>query len=292
MSDADKIKPAAPKRKEGRRVDIPPTVGAKDTTSGDKLSRTKRRADFDANEFTRIIRQHGKFAVWRKCLICPCLDENKQPRLNCAVCNSSGFVYADPIQIQAHMASFDKDTKLYEKFGIWEQGAVSVTVEPKYRFGYRDSIELLDSLMVYTEVIVKGNRRGARSKLPDGVDSARFRIVNANRVVVIDNDNANVSILEHGIHFEITSEGWIKWTRAGDNKVADGSHVSIHYDFRPVYLVTSHPHVIRDDLSMDKTSTPTVKALPLQARAQLAFLLDINEPPDTTPGTVRPQEGS
>ncbi len=288
------FKPPTPKTTPDRVVEVPRTV-VPDTHDADPelippfddLDISKNRVDWREEEFRRVIRQHGKHVVWRKALLCPCHDEQTgQAQINCENCDGSGFYYIDALKIQALMFNQDKHTKLYEKFGMWLQGETSVTVEPENRLGYRDSLELRDSVMTFTELIKKNNRRGARSKLPAGYDSARYRIVSMTRMMLATGLStsgcASTVSLECDKHFTISDDGWIKWTADGNTLVPDGHVLSVRYEFHPVWIVESFPHAMRDDISGRKTDKSRVIGHPLQAAAKLDYLLDVNTPAPTT----------
>ena len=277
MATKKKIAPPAPRLESYRQGEVPPTVGVKYTTQGDELNVNKTRADFREEEFVRVIRQHGKYVVWRKALLCPCFNpETEQAALDCPDCNADGYIYVQPKRVQALMFQFDKKTTIYEKFGLYQEGSVNVTVEAKYRLGYRDSLELEDQIIPMNELLIKNNRRGRRNGLPTGVDSARFRIVDVAALLYRKNDS--IVSLEQGIHYSITKEGWIKWTSAGNRVIPDGGVFTIHYDFHPIYMVISWMHVTRDDVSGRKTepAKDRVIAHPVQAMAKLDFLVNSN----------------
>jgi hypothetical protein len=236
----------------------------------------KLRADFKPEQFTRALQQHGKRVVWRKAMVCPCLNPvTGQAKVDCPNCDNSGFIYVDRMEIRALMLSFDKTTRIYEKFGMWISGEVQVTVEQAYRMVYRDSIEMVDDLMGFNEVIKKGDRHGRRSVLEAGVDTARYRIQNLNKVLICDADD-NVIPLEIGYHLELNEHGQIVWRAPGNKLVNDGQTLSLHYDFHPVYIVISHPHVLRSDIVGTKQPAEVVSGLPLQMGAQLDFLSNDN----------------
>jgi hypothetical protein len=278
---AKKIAPPPAIEYPDRRVFVPPTIGEFDTNEVQPPI-GKTRADFRQEEFTRAILQHGKYAIWRKAVLCPCFDETShQAELSCAECDGSGFVYVDPIAIRAHMVSFDKEIKLFEKFGTWQEGNASISVEPKYRLGFRDSIQLKDSLLNFNELLKKGNRRGIRSKLPDGVDSARYRINTMIRLGY--QGSSGVEFLAPNEDFRIDENGWIVWLTSGNRRVADGSWLTALYDFHPVYIVVSWPHATRDDVSGRKAKLKNrVISLPIQAMARLDFIVDVNTPAPVT----------
>jgi hypothetical protein len=256
-------------------VTIPGTAGEVDPLQAfnESLPLDKTRADFRPEEFDRVILQHGKRLVWRKAMLCPCINlDSDQASLDCTDCDGSGYFYVDPLEIQAHMASFDTKTRLYEKFGLWVSGEVSVTVQQAYRLAWRDSLEMIDDLMNFNELIKKGDRRGRRSALPAGTDAARYRIAQLSKALVKTSDG--IVPLEIGYHVTLNDQGHLVWTPQGDALVSDDQLVSIHYDFHPVWIVISHPHAQRSDINGFKRVPDEAVGLPLQAAAQLDFLAE------------------
>lgn len=272
------IVPKGPTLKTGRQVEVPATTGGTPSTTGDNLSLGKTRADFRAEEFTRAIKQHGKRLIWRKAMLCPCQNaETSQSALDCPFCNAEGYVYVQPQHIQAHMAAFDGKTSVYEKFGLFQEGSSMVTSLPEHRLGFHDSLELEDARAPFNELLTRGDRRGLRSALPANVDAARYRVLSVAAMLWMRSPTELVP-LEERIDFRITAEGWIRWLNAD---IPEGALVSIHYDYAPVFLVVSHPHVIRIDESGRRTtpSNPRVVALPNQAMAKLDFLVSAARTP-------------
>jgi len=230
------------------------------------------RTQFRTVEFDRALLQHGKRVVWRKAMLCPCQQEaTDQANPACVSCDGSGFFYVDPLEILAHMAAFSKSTRLYEKFGLWTSGEVSVTTQQAYRLAWQDSIEMIDDMMNFNELLKKGNRRGRRSALPALTDSARYRIAKLTKALYLD-PTGQVLPLEVGYHMTLNAQGHIVWLAAGERLVCDGQLVSIHYDFHPCWIVTSHPHASRTDVAGVHQATADVVGLPLQCSAQLDFL--------------------
>ena len=273
------VKPPAPKN--ARPVVIPPTVGKVDPTAAIRAAEvSKLRADFRPEVFVRMIRQKGYFMRWRKAILCTCVrKETDQPRLDCTVCDQSGFFYIDPHEIQAIITEMSRTDSIYKHVGQWSSGNSRITVEPQYRLGYRDSLEMVDSLMPFNEWIVKGNRHGTRIRLPDNHDAARYKIVN---VTGLFREVGGKPVrLTEGVHFEISKEGWIHWLQEG-RKIKDETTLSIHYDFHPVWMVLSHMHSVRDTVTEFKRAGPTVEALPVQVEAGLDYIVSSDTIPPTT----------
>lgn len=276
-----KIKPPAPivKGSPSRLVAVPPTVQEIDQPSVTGPL-DKGRSDFRNEKFLNLIKQKGYFLVWRKALLCPCVSpETEQPDINCTDCDGSGFIYIDPQDIQGIMSGFDRKDDIYRTPGHWLEGSSQLSVEPQYRLGYRDSVEMKDSVMVFNEWLKKNDREGVRSSLADGVDSARYRILNA--VAFAAKDGANLIRLKDDVHFQITSDGLIKWTRLGNQLLEDGQQISAHYEFHPVWIVISHPNTLRDSVSFFKKKDQTVISLPLRAVVSLDYLNTANSLTET-----------
>lgn len=262
---------------------IPATSGETDSLAAKHaaLAPEKLRVDFRPDEFDRVILQHGKRLIWRKAMLCPCImPSTDQVRVDCVDCDGSGYIYLDPTEIQAHMASFSKNTRMYEKFGLWQSGEVSVTTHAAHRLGWRDSLEMVDDLMGFNELLKKNDRRGKRSVLPAGTDAARYRIASLTKVLV--KTTTGILPLEIGYHVTLNEQGHIKWTQQGNEVAPNNAIISVHYDYHPVWIVTSHPHAQRSDINAYKQPGGRAIGLPLQAGAQLDFLAETQKILPTT----------
>jgi len=290
-----------------RTIDVPvtstqpdpyaPNTNGVSKRQGQDVNTRKTRAQFRQIEFQRAILQHGYFLSWTKAIICPCMNpETQQTLVNCTTCDGSGFYYLDALEVRGIMSNLERNQRVFEKFGAWAEGTSQLTVEPQYRMGYRDRVELLDAVMVHNELFQKGDRRGTRSKLPARSDSLRYRVARMTKLVVngtgIDPacctpkmlannatpDDHTLYALEEGYHFNITKDGWVEWTPQGDDFVLDEAWVSALYEYRPVYLVVSHPHATRQETLESKSPVIQPFALPVQSLVKLDFLADISSP--------------
>lgn len=291
-----------------RTLDLPATSGVPDPYApndagvskrqGQDVNTRKTRAQFRQIEFQRAILQHGYYLTWSKAVVCPCMNpETEQTRVNCSTCDGSGFYYVEPLTIRAIMSSLERNAKVFEKFGGWVEGTSQMTTEPQYRLGYRDRVEMQDTVMTHNELFQKGDRRGTRSKLPARMDSVRYRIARVVKLVVsvgsvnrecctegavpagvdIEDDDAIIP-LEEGYHFKVSADGWIEWLTRGEDLVPDGAWLSVLYEYAPVYVVISHPHATRMETIESKAPTQQPFALPVQAFVKLDYLSDINAP--------------
>jgi hypothetical protein len=273
-----------------RTARVHPTVTEDDPYADRRgtINTRKTRGQFRTIEFIRAIQQHGYFLLWRKAVICPCLNPvTKQVEMNCDHCDGSGFFYFDPIETRGIMSRFERNAKTYEKFGSWVEGSAQLTVEPQYRMHYRDQIEMLDSVMTHSEVITKGDRHGLRSKLPENRDSARYRIHRMVQAVILDTDTQEITKLEEGYHYKVDVNGWVEWLAAGQTLVADETVISLLYDYHPIFMVMSHLHAFREAVLESKSPVAEVFSLPVQTTIKLDYLSDVSIPlPSMQPGPL------
>ncbi len=268
---------------------IPSTALKQEQISGLLPSQiNKGRVDFKVDNFTRIILQKGYQFVWRKALLCPCTSPaTDQARVDCQVCDSSGYIYIEPITVQGIMTNLEMKKGIYRNLGEWLEGTSVVTTTPEIRLGYRDSLAMVHSLMTFNEWITKGNRRGVRTRLPLGHDVCRYRVVNMLHLMYevdkttgkvstekVNPDNLRPKAAELGVDFEITKDGWIKWLFRGNERIPDGTVLTVHYEFHPVWIVITNPHGVRDTVTRLKEPLPTAKALPLQVAVKLDYLIE------------------
>jgi hypothetical protein len=255
---------------------VPPTIGDNQPDNLPIPDRGLTRADFRAEEFTRTIHQHGQRVLWRKCMQCTCRNvETDQASLTCPECRGTGWRYVAPHEIRVIMMQHDTKTKIFEKFGTWLQGLAQATCEPQYRLAYRDSLEMVDAVGAYYEVITKNDRSNYRRVLPENRDVGRYRIVSMTHMIARvprAGGRAVDFIPEQGIHYKIV-EGQIEWLPQA-RVIPAGAIVSIRYDFRPVYLVLNMPHATRNDVQGTFLPTATHIALPITAGIQLDFNFD------------------
>lgn len=288
----NKLRPFQPIDKGDRLVDIPPTPQDLDPPSripdSDGLLR-KQRADFRTELFYQAIKQKGRFVIWRKAVLCPCFNPaSGQTEMNCIDCDGSGFVYLDPMKIQSWMTQFDQRTDLYKHAGTWLSGEGSATVLPVHRCGFRDSLECIDDLMPFNEILVRGDRRGMRSKLPAGVDSARYRIQQAVRMAYKDKAD-RTQLAEEFVDFVIQpGTGWISWMPGSERIIPPQARYSLLYNFHPVWIATSNGAASRVENSIKGQPKPTMVGLPVRVLIKLDFLLDVNAPVTGPLGTPQP----
>lgn len=250
-------------------------------------------AEVREDELIKLIELRGVRLIWTRAAFCPCETnpETDQPDPTCAKCRGSGWFYFGP-EFSKTSAETGKLTRVqeallcengkgavirgltqklqfqgepYSHVGVWETGEAMVTVRPENKIGYYDRFINIDSVYPYTTTV--------RAPAPETNEALplKYRAVGVNRIESIS------TLYEEETDFTVRNDGRIAFL-AG-RAPAVGTRLSVHYLIHPVYLVTSHPHMIRNSSELFKIPNPrsslgSPQDLPIQARMNLEFLID------------------
>lgn len=251
-------------------------------------------AEIRDSELIKFIELRGNRLIWTRAAACPCNpnEETAQPDPVCPKCNSVGWYYFGPefsktsaevgeltrIQeallcdngkgaiIRGLTQKMELKSEPYTSIGTWDTSEAMVTVRPENKLGYYDRLINIDSVYPYTEVVQAPNPDQNDAVLP-----LKYRAVGINRVESVS------TVYFEGGDFSVRSDGRVAFLEG--REPAEGTRLSVHYLIHPVYLVTSHPHAIRNTSELAKISNPRSSLgspveLPIQARIHLDFLID------------------
>lgn len=255
---------------------------------GGKASR-HLRVDFRKNVFDDLIETKTARLGWARASLCPCRGYNPQstqPKPDCELCNSIGFLYfrpagyhvektalgkftdeqeatldrANAVVVRGFIQGMEIDPDLFKVVGNWAGGNARLTMRGLNRPGYFDRIISIDELMVYQE-LVKTDGSGA---LPTRYTVHSINLLRTLAAVMTD---ADITLVE----------GAVVW-KSGKEPV-EGTLVSINYLCHPVWLVQSHIHVFRSSLTAkrvrpEQRETPegNLTVLPNQTMVRLEHL--------------------
>lgn len=251
--------------------------------------------EVDLDALINLIEARGTRIAWSRASSCPCRlnDETEQPDPNCTLCSGLGWFYFGPNNYKApddvgdltplQTAIQEEDGACivrglvqriksehmpYTEMGPWRVGEMMVTVRPENKIGYYDRIILLDSVIVYDEVI----------EIPNGISTTmsytmnlRYRAQAVNAIFSLTNR------YEEGGDFTVNDQGVVIWD---PGSAPAGERVSVHYLTHPSFLIVDRPHTARQSSTYRKpTTTRTTplgdpQELPLQAHVMLEFLRD------------------
>lgn len=204
------------------------------------------------------------------------------PVRNCPVCSGEGIEYPTALNVEtrALISGLEKHRDTQAPYGAFDDGEVSITLQAEQPPPDRSRITVLDSVM-QMQVI----RRRASS----GVDVFRHPIVTPDHFVVGPDaddeattgvlfvrktaaDGTGGAILTEGTDFAVTVAGAVDWSLGdalGSAPTAGTGGYAILYFARRRYVVTRHPHVLRQSEIKFKLPAQQAFRMPVQVFAKL-----------------------
>ena len=207
------------------------------------------------------IRTMGYNVLWRKAMVCPNRIETKYNHdLNCTVCDGTGFLYESDDEATTTIALITS-ISMHQEFmsmGRFDAGMARVTFLPCDKLSWWDKIEMLDSTVRYTEVIVRTD---------EVTDKFKYKVLSVSKVV----DAAGTAYTEVTDFTINDTTGELEWiTGQGP---AEDVYYSVIYECRPIYIVLDMLHHVRDSNVLKGTGTAERAQFPIQAVCKLDFLI-------------------
>ena len=213
-----------------------------------------RRVEFALDEFVRTLDEHGYRARWTKAMLCPNRDSEQDDHhvINCELCDTNGFVYFDPIDMNVLVTSYGTK-QLFMPESRYEPGTAYFTSLPAHKLSFWDKVELLTATTRYSEV-----KRTATTGLSY---TLKYPVVAVERCVT--SRGTVIPLVSIVLH----PDGSITLPSA-----LDGDFFSISYFYHPTYIMIDMLHSVRDSritlLSQDQEVD-----FPTQAVGRLDFLV-------------------
>lgn len=234
--------------------------------------------DFDRDAFTAALANKGYAVTWEKAAYCPNRGaiSRREHKINCTLCDGSGFVYFDATDTRMLMTSMNLNQS-FNAFGRWDSGTQMVTALPEMRLHPYDKLTLLNGVVRFQELLRRqpGTLRDRPKYTPLCIEYLSW----------VDRDGA-LATFEEDVDFTIDSSGFLVWStqvrRPDDNQL-----YSIAYTYRPQYVVVELMHQHRDS-----TIDGVHYEFPVQAMAKLEYLVrdeskDASEDHDQSPFPAR-----
>lgn len=184
---------------------------------------------FDPARFDAEIESHGTPALWRRAMLCPCIDpDSSQPDPNCTVCRDlPGWVWDDGEPIVVLGPGRDKNEQFSEA-GQRVEGGVTITFQSSVLPGRLDRIDFLE-----TRMVVNGERL-IRGKVVNGLSFERLRV---RPVLSVESVAARIAgeflRIPVGTDVTFSADGIPTWI----NPVPDGTIYTVRYVARTAYVV-------------------------------------------------------
>lgn len=255
------------------------------------------RADFLPEEFRKRIISHGALVLWEQAIECPCarpaeeygfasslgaasVQASARARADCPACFGRGYAYHSAQEITVLITGARAEGKRFSEYGgEISSGQIGITLLPEHLPRLGDRFTLLQSEILFSEVLV----RGAGSS-----DSPRYQIqVRAHdlatgslsfgvRYCLLADAQGEVDPAQtrrEGVDFALGANGSIDWSLAPVGRApTQGARYSVTYYAHPRYQVINHPHAVRDSQAVRKSPAQYQVELPIYAEARLEFL--------------------
>ena len=251
------------------------------------------RADFKPEQFRKVIMSHGMDLSWQQAAECPCSNPSgdygfslsgqsntfsEQNRSDCPACFGKGYIWHSKQDIRAVVTGLRKEDQRFSDVGGTEysKGQIGITLLPEHLPALGDRFTVLSSAIVYRETLIRSNTLTDKPRYPiikrshdlnGGVLEFGLRyLVVADANGIIDLNSQPVK----DVDYQVDVNGSVEWLNAQTAPQQD-QRFSIEYYANPTYLVTSHPHVVRDTQIQFKAPAPYHSELPVYAEATLEF---------------------
>lgn len=218
------------------------------------------RVDFEPDLFETFLDNKGYDLVHYRSLLCPCLDSSTgQPSPNCTLCEN-GYQYWGAETIKGVISGVSKEKQYSESGGLY-LGTINLTVKPTVSLFYHDRIVHVDSLIPYSQIVVRGESGSS--------DRLRYTPVTMERVTAIVS-GAAVTYTET-TDYTVSGRN-LTWVTGRGPTV--GASFSATYQHHPVWLVLQHSHMIRDTHVGPSVAAEVFRPMLVQALCKLEFLVE------------------
>lgn len=269
-----------------------------------KEIRTTPSGRFDKRRFAQHIQGLGLEFRWSRAVLCTCRlnTETDQPDPTCGRCNGDGWQYVNPLEaeepgrmalrdfekIRAVLSSVALDPSIAQPIGGWTFSDALLTVQQDIHVGYRDRWICTESIMAWTETLIRG-----ADTVPVGKDgrgtagqqvAMRYEPISVN--FVASDDGMGTQTIYYpvtdfnvipAVDDEITHNyepGKLVWV-SGRGPAVDQQYV-IHYECHPVFVVDDETYATQGAVGPARGIKGPRKArqLPTTFKVKLDFVSD------------------
>jgi hypothetical protein len=221
-------------------------------------------SSFQPDEFAKTIQAQGLDFEWSRAVECPCImTDSDQFNPACPRCQGDGWWYVNPAQYdEPHATRTSLLVKVifgatghwsndqFKPFGGWSTGEGTMTMQSEMSVGYRDRFVGVQQRMGRSETLIRGTGRAAGSIVAVGkgkrTTAAQLEALRYEPLFVsfVADDAAGGTIYYPRRDFvlmerQLTEPTRLRWL---PNKgPAEGARYTVHYDFRPVWVVDDSP---------------------------------------------------
>lgn len=257
------------------------------------------QSSFQPDEFAKVIQAQGLAFRWSRAVECPCtMADSDQYNAACRRCHGDGWWYVNPAQYDEPHATRDYlevkcifgasgrwEHGQFEPFGGWSSGEATITVQSHMSIGYRDRFVGIEQRMARSETLVRGTGRTAGSIVAVGKskrttaaqrEALRYEPLHVSFVADDAGDNGRIYYPRRDfvlLEPQLTEPARLRWLP--DKGPAEGARYTVHYDYRPVWVVDGSPQAFTSALPGPERGAKgvrEVRELPTSFKALLDFL--------------------
>lgn len=128
--------------------------------SGLQITTINERADFQYEEFDKIIYQKGRDVIHEQALQCPCKSKATNQQSNCKNCGGTGWIYINPTYTRFVLSGIDAVTK-YIGWSEELRGVVNISTPSRFNLSFMDRITDVNAESIHSEVVFCKQSQGS-----------------------------------------------------------------------------------------------------------------------------------
>lgn len=225
---------------------------------------------FQPDEFAKTIQANGLWFRWSRAVECPCsMAAADQFDPSCPRCQGDGWWYVNPaaydethsdrdhLRVQCIFGSSGRLGRKDDAFGSVAHGEATMTFQAHTTVGFRDRFVSEAQKMGRSETLLRGGDRAAGSIVAVGksrrstsaqLEALRYEPLHVNFVA---DDSAGGTVYYPRVDFvlmepQLTEPARLRWLPGRGPAV--GALYTVHYDFRPVWVVDESPQAYASTL--------------------------------------------
>lgn len=204
-----------------------------------------------------LIQAQHPNVLWEKSALCPNMIDDGSHNPKCSMC-LHGILFFDAQRVSMLVQAANLQQQFFIQ-GQFKAGSSLITSLPDNPISYGDRITIINNKVRTSDV-----RKRTQNSL---IDKPKYPIID---VILLRTSSTEYKM---GTDFDVTEEGFLKWTPSKKRRPADGEWYTIVHTHRPVYLITDLVHQHRERRVKQGTSLEQTVVLPIQGLARLDFLV-------------------
>lgn len=227
-------------------------------------SNTATRADFNKNEFDRLIIEKGRPILHEKALVCPCKGAVSNALSNCKNCGGTGWVFVNPKETRMVFQGLDAVSK-QEGWSEEMRGMARITASAEDKISFMDRLTLLDdSLSTYGESL---HFRKVASTI---FAYTAYNIVHIDLIAMFDGIDAPLVNLIEGEDYTIVNNTIRLDSDKYEDANVDDLSITLRYQHHPQFHIIEHKRDTIQSYKLVSAGVEQQQILPLSAYARRA----------------------